>query len=87
MSDITQYDQVTHFWCPMLGQTINFGYCRRYAEGLPCHRVTTCYAPHFDVEEFLAEHYTPAQREAFLGQPKGRLERVLEAVDKAREEG
>jgi len=83
VSEISQYDQVQHFWCPVLGQTITFGYCRRTAEGLPCHRVVTCFSPHFAVEAFLAEHYTPAEQERFLAPPKGRLQRVLDALAQA----
>jgi hypothetical protein len=86
MSEIDQFDQVEHFWCPQLGQTITFSYCRRVQQGLPCSRVETCFSPHFDVSAFIAEHYTPEEREVFLGPQPGRLERVLEALEKSRKD-
>jgi hypothetical protein len=81
MNDITQYDQVEHFWCPMLGQTIKFGYCRKMQAGLPCHRVLTCFQSHFPVEEFLDEHYSREQCQEFLAQPQSRLGRVMDTLD------
>lgn len=80
---LDSHDQVQHFWCPMLGQTMLFGYCRKMQHGLPCHRVLTCFDPHFDVRAFIEENYTPEQREQFLAQPKSRLERILDAADAA----
>ncbi|MCF8034820.1 MAG: hypothetical protein K9K66_19115 [Desulfarculaceae bacterium] len=82
MSQISDFDAVEHFWCPMLGQTINFAYCRQAQEGLPCNRVLTCFAPHFDVDAFIQEHYTPEQREQFLAPPPSRMDRVMEALEK-----
>ncbi len=80
--DLDHYDQVEHFWCPLLGQTIRFGYCRKMQGGLPCHRVLTCFASHFPVAEFLAEHYNEQQRREFLAQPQSRLDRVMHTLDR-----
>lgn len=85
MSALESHDQVLHFWCPMLGQTMLFGYCRKMQGGLPCHRVLVCFGPHFDVQGFLNEHFTPQQQEQFLAAPKSRLERILDAADQARQ--
>jgi hypothetical protein len=84
--DIAVYDDVEHFWCPLLGQTIKFGYCRRYQSGLPCSRVLTCYASHFDVEAFVIEHFSQEEQGRFLGEAKGRMEVVAEALSGARDE-
>jgi hypothetical protein len=81
--DISRYDQVTHYWCPQLGQPINFAYCRRAQEGLPCGRVLTCFADHFDVRGFINGHYSPKERALFLSPPKGRMQRVVEALAQA----
>ena len=77
---LDRHDQVTHFWCPQLGQPLHFGYCRQVNAGLPCPRVVACFACHFPVEEFLEAHYTPEERQRFLAPAKGRLERVAEAL-------
>lgn len=85
MSGIDHYDAVQHFWCPQLGQTINFAYCRKVQGGLPCARVLTCFAPHFDVAGFIEEHYTPQERDSFLAPAQGRVERVLDTLDRVRQ--
>ncbi len=74
---------MVHFWCPMLGQTLHFGYCRRCQEGLPCSRVLTCFQTHFDVASFLEAHYTPEERARFLAPPPSRLQRVAGALAQA----
>ena len=83
MSEINQFDQVEHFWCPQLGQTITFSYCRQVQGGLPCSKVLTCFTPHFDVAAFIAEHYSTEERERFLAPPPSRLDRVMETLDKS----
>lgn len=86
MSGIDQHDAVQHFWCPQLGQTINFAYCRQVQGGLPCTRVLTCFSPHFDVAAFIDEHYTPEERERFLAPAPSRVERVLDTLEKVRQD-
>lgn len=80
--DIAKQDQMQHFWCPLLGQTMTFGYCRRMADGLPCHRVLICFESHFPVQQFLDYHFDAATQARFLAAPKGRMERVVETLDK-----
>lgn len=77
---IAQHDGLCHFYCPQLGQPLNFGYCRRAQNGLPCGRVTTCFQGRFAVEEFLEAHYTPEERQRFLAPPPSRLERLAQAL-------
>lgn len=84
---IEDHDQVQHFWCPMLGQPINFGYCRKSNEGLPCSRVIACFSPHFEVTAFLEEHYSQEQRDTFLAPPPGRVERMAQALNQAAKAG
>ncbi|MCB2187121.1 MAG: hypothetical protein KQJ78_11930 [Deltaproteobacteria bacterium] len=80
---LDHYDAVGHFWCPMLGQPLHFGYCRRAAEGRPCPKIIDCYTPHFAVEEFLLAHFGPEELARILAPPKSRLERVAEALAQA----
>lgn len=74
------HDQVGHFWCPLLGQPLHFGYCRRSQDGLPCHRIITCYEPHFAVRQFLEDHYTPEELARCLAPPPSRLDRLAQAL-------
>lgn len=84
---IEAHDGLTHFWCPLLGQPMNFGYCRRAQEGLPCPRVPTCFQGRFDVAVFLEAHYTPEQRRRFLAPAPSRLQRVADALAQAQRPG
>ncbi len=86
MGAINEYDQVQHFWCPLLGQPINFGYCRGYQKGLPCSRVVTCYQAHFNVAAYIREHYTQEEMEAFLAQPPSRVETMAQTLAKVEAE-
>jgi hypothetical protein len=81
---LDSFDGVTHFWCPILGQPINFGYCRKVAEGLPCSRVLTCYESHFDVAGFLAQNYSEEERRVFLAPPPGKIERIKDALERSK---
>ena len=87
MDSAERFDAVQHFWCPMLGQPIGFGYCRRYQNGLPCAKILTCYQAHFDVAAYVEEQYSPKEREIFLGQPPSRMETVRQALAKAGAKG
>ncbi|MFH1060292.1 MAG: hypothetical protein V1797_16640 [Pseudomonadota bacterium] len=78
--DLTRHDQVVHFWCPQLGQTLHFGYCRQMNQGLPCTRVAACFSPHFDVEAFLLANYSPEELARCQAPAPGRLDRVGEAL-------
>ncbi len=83
---LDSFDGVTHFWCPILGQPINFGYCRKTNEGLPCPRVLACYESHFDVAGFLGQHFNDEQRRSFLAPAPGKLERICRGLEAAKHE-
>lgn len=79
------FDGVTHFWCSILGQPINFGYCRKANEGLPCPRVLACYETHFDVMGFIEQNYTTEERRTFLAPAPGKLERICRGLTAAQD--
>jgi hypothetical protein len=83
---LESFDGVTHFWCPILGQPINFGYCRKANEGLPCSRVLVCYESHFDVAGFLEQNYSDEQRQVFLAPPPGKIQRIKDALERSKGE-
>ncbi len=85
--EITRHDQATHFWCPQLGQTMAFAYCRRAQNGLPCAKVRECFQSHFDVDEFLAAHYSQEELDRCLGSQPSRLERIAAALAGAKAGG
>ncbi len=69
-----ELEKLEHFWCPMLGQPVRFGYCVRAHEAGPCPRIAQCWGAHRKAGELariLAGRARPG---------KGRLERVLAAA-------
>jgi hypothetical protein len=81
---LTRYDHLVHFWCPQLGQTMAFVYCRRAQDGMPCAKVLQCFDRRFNVAAYLEENFTPGERARFLGPQPGRLDRLAKALDGAR---
>jgi hypothetical protein len=75
-----RYDGKKHFWCPMLGQPMNFGYCRKMQEGKPCHRVITCFSPHFDVEAYLKEQYGADELKQILAPATSRMDKIMHTL-------
>ena len=70
---IEQHDGEELWRCPMLGGPVNFGYCRKVTDGLPCVKLLECWL------------YSPEEiQTAFTTKRKGRLARMVEAVDNAR---
>ncbi|MBN1916966.1 MAG: hypothetical protein JW889_03570 [Verrucomicrobia bacterium] len=83
-SGIAQYDSLERWRCPMLGGPVHFGYCRTVNDGLPCARVLECWIQTLPLVEFLKANYRPEDIQRALNtKPKGRLDRMKEAVENA----
>jgi len=81
---ISQYDGHERWRCPMLGGPVHFGYCRTVNDRLPCARVLECWIQTLPLVEFLKTNYTPDEiQRALSTKPKGRLDRMMEAVENA----
>ncbi len=84
-SGIEQHDDEELWRCPMLGGPVNFGYCRKVNDGLPCAKLLECWLQRLPLVEFLKTHYSPDQiQTAFATKRKDRVARMMEAVDNAR---
>ncbi len=82
---IEQHDGEELWRCPMLGGPVHFGYCRKVNDGLPCVKLLECWLQRLPLVEFLKTHYSPDEiQTAFASKRKGRLARIMEAVDNAR---
>jgi hypothetical protein len=83
---IDRYDAEEQWRCPMLGGPVHFGYCRTMNEGVPCARVLGCWLQRLPLVEFLKANYSPEElQRALSAKTKGRLERMIEAVEHAPE--
>jgi hypothetical protein len=77
------YDAFDHLEtrCPQMGHQIDFGYCRRVKEGLPCPKAIDCFYLKFPVERYfrlvLREETFAA---IFLEQGLNRYEKLLKVV-------
>ncbi|MBW2062169.1 MAG: hypothetical protein JRI95_11495 [Deltaproteobacteria bacterium] len=74
--------------CPQLGGPVPFDYCRKVAEGLPCSRALICWELHFPVGQYLRRILTEEEwKKAFETPSLSRLERILSAADRFRDQG
>jgi hypothetical protein len=84
-TSIERYDAEERWRCPMLGGPVTFGYCRRMSSGLPCSKVLECWLSRFPLVDFLKANYSPEElQRVFAAEPKGRLARMMEALEDAR---
>jgi len=76
-----QYD-ATEGYCRMLGHPVRFAYCRAGTGTLPCGRIADCWFERIPVEEFLRRHYTPQELGSIFAPRPGKLESILEIVQR-----
>ena len=81
---IEQFDGEERWRCPMLGGPVTFAYCRKMNDGLPCTRILACWLQQLPLVDFLKTYYSPEElQSAFAAERKGRLARMMEAVEDA----
>jgi hypothetical protein len=81
---LTAHDEKNRY-CPRLGHEVPFGYCRRPGSELPCRTLAGCWGETFDVEAFLACHFTSEQRERMAAPPPDRACTLVELIERARQ--
>lgn len=65
---------------------IGLSYCEGVNEGLPCRNIIGCWGKRVDIVSLLKARFTEEElRKAFGGPPKSRIERIVEAIEKARD--
>jgi len=80
----TAHDQLV-IRCPRLGGQVTFGYCRREAGDLPCHRTILCWQGRFPVEAFLKSMLQKEDWERWKGEgPKAKMVTLLELIEAAK---
>jgi hypothetical protein len=80
---IERYDELEGY-CRMLGHHLSFRYCRTMAEGLPCGKIVDCWFEKIEIEAFVREHYSEAERERIFAPPKPKVTSLLEIIENAR---
>lgn len=81
--EITEFDYIAGY-CRMLGHKVPFAYCRSLKEGLPCSKILDCWFEVLPVEQFVSEHYSPEEQEAFLLPSKPKVATLIELIEKAK---
>jgi hypothetical protein len=72
-----------NIYCNQLGMIIEFSYCISMNENLPCRNIIGCWKERIDIIAFLRENFTDEElKKVFSGQPKSRIERIIESVKK-----
>jgi hypothetical protein len=71
-------------YCPRLGHSLSFTYCREEHEGKPCARIVTCWHNLFPVEHWLARHFTKEEIQYIDEPPTAKLSSIVEMIEKAK---
>ena len=71
--------------CPRLGHQVNYSYCRKENQGLPCFKALDCWHEHFLIEELLRKELTAEEwKNIFERRPKPKLLSLLELIEEAK---
>lgn len=80
---LTEHDQKDHWRCPLLGDAVKFSYCRRMNQGLPCHKLKSCWGDRIDVDRYLVENFTPEEVDLMAAAgDKGRLGAIFDTLNR-----
>lgn len=86
MVELDHYDGRTRY-CPRLGHTVPFGYCRKPGSDAFCRNIVPCWETAIDIAGFLAAHYTEEERKAATAEPKPKVMSLIELIEKAKARG
>lgn len=81
--NIDKYDN-EKIYCRMLGHHLTFEYCRKTAQGSPCRKIFDCWYTKFDIQKFMAEHYTEDEIKNILAPSKPKMTSLIEMIQQAR---
>lgn len=80
LSQMTERDTLT-IYCNQLGMLVEFSYCSKLQEGLPCRNIIGCWKQRMDIIAFLNKTFTYEElKRVFSGLPKSRIERIIESL-------
>jgi hypothetical protein len=62
---------------------VEFSYCTRVNDALPCRNIIGCWKARMDIIVFLRDHFSDEQlKKVFSGTPRSRIERIIDALGK-----
>lgn len=71
-------------YCRKLGHFLTFNYCRREREEKPCSRIIACWGERIPIRDFLSAHFSTDEIDAFVTPPPGRMDSLLEIIERAK---
>jgi hypothetical protein len=78
-----RYDELKGY-CRMLGHAVNFAYCRKTAQGVPCRKIMDCWFEQIPIKAFMERHFTPEERESIFKEPEGKITSLLDLIEQAK---
>ncbi len=71
--------------CPRLGHQINFEYCRKENNGIPCFKTLDCWYSYFNVHKFLEDKLPEKDFEkAFENSVQPKVLSLLDLIEQAK---
>ena len=72
-------------YCPKLGHTLTFHYCRRESILLPCSRIIDCWKEKLKIKEFLDNHFSFEDKKNIFKPAKTKILSLFELIQNARQ--
>lgn len=80
---MTEHDEEVRY-CRMLGHEVPFSYCRKPGKEQFCRHIVNCWFEKFDIQAYLAEHFTEEQIQAAITPPAPKVESLLSLIERAK---
>jgi hypothetical protein len=75
-----EYDTLT-IYCNQMGMLVQFSYCSKMGDVLPCRNIINCWHSRIDIITFLKNNYSIDElKKIFSTFPKSRIERILDSL-------
>lgn len=68
----------------MLGHAVNFSYCRKTAEGVPCRKIMDCWFETLPIKDYMEEHFTEEELKTIFKPPESKMTSLLELIEQAK---
>ncbi len=72
-------------YCRMLGHAIEFSYCRKAKEKLPCHRIKDCWFESIPIEKFITRQFDLEEQAKIFSPPQPNLLSLIDFINQAKE--
>ena len=71
-------------YCRMLGHAVQFQYCRKAKDMLPCRKILDCWFELLPVEEYINENFSEEEKKKIFSSPESKISTIFSLLEKAK---